>query len=126
MHVPSRLSFRFQSLISRLVSIIALLLLAACVPLTGFAQQSAAATNTVAAPQSSAMQTLNALFAAEWDYRMRENPTQASALGDRRFNDRWEDLSLAAIKRRHEHDTETLARLKVIDREALPAPGKLN
>jgi uncharacterized protein (DUF885 family) len=126
MYVPSRLFFRFQSLIFRSLSIIALLSLVACVPLTGFAQQSVSATGVVAFAQSSAAQTLNALFAAEWDYRMRENPTQASALGNRRFNDRWEDSSLAAIKRRHEHDMETLARLKAIDREALPAPDKLN
>jgi len=126
MHVSSPLSFRFRPLIPPLFLTIALLLLVACVPLTGFAQQPAAATNAIAAPQSSAMQTLNTLFAAEWDYRMRESPTWASALGDRRFNDRWEDLSLAAIKRRHEHDAEVLARLKTINREALSAPDKLN
>ncbi len=47
-------------------------------------------------------QKLHALFAAEWDYLMEQNPTQASMLGDRRWNDRWPDVSLDAIGKRYE------------------------
>ncbi|MFL6227520.1 MAG: DUF885 domain-containing protein [Pyrinomonadaceae bacterium] len=73
-----------------------------------------------------ATRSLHALFDAEWEYSMRENPTFASSLGDRRYNDRWDDVSLAAIERRHAHDAEVLTQLKAIDRAQLSAPDQLN
>ena len=73
-----------------------------------------------------ATKTLHALFDEEWEYTMRENPTWASTLGDRRYNDRWEDVSLAAIERRHLHGVETLARLKAIDRSGLSPADALS
>jgi uncharacterized protein (DUF885 family) len=69
---------------------------------------------------------LNRLFEEEWEWVMREAPTFASSLGDRRYNDRWSDLSLAAIGRRQQHRVETLARLKRIDPARLPAADRLN
>src|SRR3954447_2853639 len=42
------------------------------------------------------------LLAREWEYRLREAPTFASYLGDKRYNDRWPDVSVAATDRRHE------------------------
>jgi uncharacterized protein (DUF885 family) len=87
-------------------------------------------TNLSAPAQSSqpsaATKALHALFDAEWEYSMRENPTEASSLGDRRYNDRWDDVSLAAIERRHAHDSEVLARLKTIDRAGLSTADQLN
>jgi uncharacterized protein (DUF885 family) len=73
-----------------------------------------------------ATKALHALFNEEWEYTMRENPTWASTLGDRRYNDRWEDVSLAAIERRHLHDIATLARLKAIDRGRLSPADALS
>lgn len=71
-----------------------------------------------------APKTLHDLFAAEWDYLMEQNPTWASMLGDRRWNDRWPDVSLDAIGKRHQHARDTLARLQTIDRNQLsPADG---
>jgi len=66
------------------------------------------------------------LLAEEWEYRLRESPTFASHLGDKRYNDRWADVSPGAIARRHEHQKETLARLARIDREQLSAADRLN
>ncbi len=79
-----------------------------------------------AAHDSSVVKALNELFAAEWEYQLQQNPTLASSLGDRRWNDRWEDVSLDAISKRHEHGMEVLARLKTIDRAQLSAPDQLN
>jgi prolyl oligopeptidase len=69
---------------------------------------------------------LHELFAAEWEYRLRENPTFASQLGDRRYNDRWPDVSLAAIERRHQHDKEVLGTLDGLDLDALSEADRLN
>jgi len=75
---------------------------------------------------SPAAKALHELFASEWDYQMEQSPTWASRLGDRRWNDRWEDLSIDAINKRHQHDIEVIARLKAIDRSALSAKDQLN
>ena len=75
---------------------------------------------------SDAGQALHRLFAAEWDYDMEQNPTAASNLGDRRWNDRWEDVSLPAIERRHDHDIDTLKRLQLIERARLSPRDQLN
>ena len=58
-----------------------------------------------------ATKALHELFAAEWDYQMEQHPTWASTLGDRRWNDRWSDISLDAIVRRHEHNREVIVKL---------------
>lgn len=75
---------------------------------------------------SGASRALYALFAAEWGYQMEQYPTWASSLGDRRWNDRWTDLSFDAIERRQRHTVEVLAKLKGIDRSALSANDLLN
>jgi uncharacterized protein (DUF885 family) len=69
---------------------------------------------------------LKDLFAAEWDYTMQQNPTWASRLGDRRWNDRWEDAGLEAIQRRHARAVAVLDKLRKIDRRKLPPPDQLN
>ena len=73
-----------------------------------------------------AARQLHALFDAEWEWTMQEFPTYASMLGDRRFNDRWTDVSLEAIERRHRHRQDALARLKKINRASLSAADQLN
>jgi uncharacterized protein (DUF885 family) len=70
--------------------------------------------------------TLNAFFEAEWNYTLEQNPTMASSLGDRRWNDRWPDRSLDAIRKREEHATDALARLARIDRAQLSPADQLN
>ena len=69
---------------------------------------------------------LYAVFDSEWENNLRENPTFASYLGDKRYNDKWTDNSLAAIEKRQKHRIETLAKLKKIDRSQLSVSDRLN
>lgn len=71
-------------------------------------------------------QKLRALLDAEWEYTMEESPTYASELGDRRWNDKWSDVSVAARERRAQHNRELLTRLDAIDRGALPPDEQVN
>jgi uncharacterized protein (DUF885 family) len=73
-----------------------------------------------------ATKELHELFRTEWDYTMQQFPTWASTLGDRRWNDRWEDRSLDAIRKNQEHNVEALARLSRINRERLSVQDQLN
>ena len=75
---------------------------------------------------NAAAQALHAFFDAEWDYEMAENPTRASSMGDRRFNDRWDDDSLGAIAKREQHTKDALVQLKKIDRAQLSPADQLN
>lgn len=69
---------------------------------------------------------LHRLFEAEWDYRMEQNPDRASILGDRRWNDRWPNVSLDAVRARHDHNLAVLEKLKAIDRAKLSPEDQLN
>lgn len=78
-------------------------------------------TMTAASAQDqSLVQQLNELYAAEWETTLRDAPTFASHLGDRRYNDRWPDMSLPAIERRHAHQQEVLAKLTALDPATAP------
>lgn len=82
-------------------------------------------TTANSAPNETARE-LYKLFDAEWDHAMQTNPTWASSLGDRRWNDQWEDLSLDAIEREHAHDKQVLAALAKIDRSKLARDEQLD
>jgi uncharacterized protein (DUF885 family) len=69
---------------------------------------------------------LHALMEREWQYQLEHNPTYASVLGDRRWNDRWDDLSLSAIEADHQHNLQVLAQLRAMERERLPAADQLH
>jgi len=73
-----------------------------------------------------AAKRLHALFAEEWERGLRENPTRASVLGDRRYNDRWPDVSLEAIERSHQRQVEVLKLLDAVDTAALSEADRLN
>ena len=80
---------------------------------------------SVASAQSAA-ERLHALFDEQWQFQLRESPVEASYLGDRRYNDRWSDVSLSAIKHRHEHQAEILSKLGMIETSALSPVDRLN
>ena len=77
-------------------------------------------------PANDAAHTLHALFDREWDNQMQQHPTRASSLGDRRWNDRWADDSLAAIEARYQHTLAVLDEIKRMDRARLSPPDQIN
>jgi len=81
---------------------------------------------TMSAFAQDATRTLHALFDREWDYSMQQHPTHASSLGDRRWNDRWDDESLAAIDARYQHTVAVIDEVKRIDRSQLPPTEQIN
>src|SRR5262249_14147719 len=50
-------------------------------------------------------------LAEDWQYHLAYSPTYASILGDRRWNDRWDDLSLPGLEADHQHDVAFLDKL---------------
>ena len=46
---------------------------------------------------------LHALFDREWEWELTQDPLWASYLGDRRWNDRWPDISAATLAARQAH-----------------------
>jgi prolyl oligopeptidase len=66
------------------------------------------------------------LLTEAWEWQLTEYPVFASRLGDRRRNDQWQDLSLAAFTRRHEDQQAFLRRLRTIDSAALTTDDQLN
>jgi uncharacterized protein (DUF885 family) len=96
-------------------SLLAAILLAT-LPAPSVAQQTAATPT----------ERLHALFGYEWERTLRESPTFASSLGDRRYNREWGDVSMEAFERRHRDSEAALARLRAIARDSLSVADRLN
>ena len=69
---------------------------------------------------------LDQIYDDTWQRWLREDPTMATSVGDPRYNDRWPDLSLAAINKANAADRAALAALGSIDPADLAAPDRLN
>jgi len=67
-----------------------------------------------------------ALLEEAWEWQLEQNPVLASALGDRRYNDKWGDQSVQAAQASNEQTTEFLRRLFAIDRGSLSEANQLN
>src|SRR5207302_6295311 len=94
--------------------------------LSSFSLAQTAPKKSAAAPKADAGTALHSLFDAEWDYGLQQNPLYASTLGDRRWNDKMPDASLAAVEKDFLHTQETLKKLAAIDRAALTPADQLN
>ena len=77
------------------------------------------------APEA-AVAALHELFDTEWQRSLRESPEAATYLGDKRYNDRWDTLTLEAIAASHAGDRAALIQLQEIARDQLPPPEQLN
>ncbi len=102
-------------------------LLAAARAATTIAASMLAATMALAAPPAGAPATkarLDALYEAEWQRWLREDPTLATSVGDHRYDDRWPDLSPAALERSAALDRRALARITSIGSAGLSAADR--
>ncbi len=81
---------------------------------------------TAASLAAAAPEQLKAFLDEEWEYTVQQYPTWASSLGDRRYNDQWEDSSLTAIEARQQHRLDALKKLHGIKRGELGAADQLN
>jgi uncharacterized protein (DUF885 family) len=69
---------------------------------------------------------LHRLFELDWERGLEESPESATSLGDTRFDDRWTDLSQAAIDARKSEAQWPLNVIKSIDRSKLSKADQLN
>lgn len=81
-----------------------------------------AATNAV----TDSAARMHQIFDEEWQRTLRENPTQASQLGDRRYNRLWPDTSLTAIRTSEAKTREVLAIVRALDKSAFSGEDRLN
>jgi uncharacterized protein (DUF885 family) len=72
------------------------------------------------------VEDLHQLFDQAWERTLREDPTFASSLGDRRYNDQWPDASMTAFERSHAEDVALLDKITHFDAAALPAAERVN
>lgn len=111
---------------SELRSKLAILKSLAIVLLTLLTMPTVTGAEHAAAGQTPAAKQLYDLFERSWEAELAADPQSATYLGDTRYNDRWTDLSLAAIEKRVAADRATLESLKAIAREALTPAEQLD
>src|ERR1043165_5638972 len=114
MPLPARLATRRRSMRLRIISHTSIVIALLQFPQALFAETK----------ETDPGKELSAFFEAEWNYEMEQNPGRASSMGDRRWNDRWSDQSLEAIKKNEEHAVAALERVKKFDRAKLSAPDQ--
>jgi uncharacterized protein (DUF885 family) len=90
------------------------LIFAACC----FSAAHAAAPDAAPAGVESRVAAQNSLFEEYYQAELKAHPERATAFGDYRYNDRLEEVSLAAVKSLHDADQSFLGRL-----EAIPTKG---
>jgi uncharacterized protein (DUF885 family) len=83
-------------------------------------------TGQPAAAAATRVADLHRLLSEQWEYTMRQYPEFASILGDRRYNDRLQDYSQAAIERDLRQTRDFLRRFEAIDTSGFAVQEKLN
>ena len=71
-------------------------------------------------------ESLKQLIDEEWAWRLRDNPTFATTVGDYRYNDRLTSVTVADYGRREKESRAFLERLEAIDRSRLADAERLN
>jgi prolyl oligopeptidase len=88
--------------------------------------ESAIASITALIEQDKPAEALHALFDAHWEWSLREDPAEATALGDKRYDDRWPEVSQPAFAARQAYRLALLELLSRIDPERLESDDWLN
>jgi len=92
----------------------------------GLVAAMAMAAGAPAASLEERRKALNDLLAEQWEYTLSTNPEFASYLGDKRWNDKSSDNSLAAIRKDLDKTAEYLKRFQAIDTTGFPDQEQLN
>ena len=77
-------------------------------------------------PLAERLAAQNALFDEQYESDLRNFPERATAFGDYRYNDRLNEYSVDAIRRRHEGDAAFLQRLEAIPTEGFSDQDQLS
>jgi uncharacterized protein (DUF885 family) len=77
-------------------------------------------------PLTERLAAQNALFEEQYESDLRHFPERATAFGDYRYNDKLNDYSLEAIKRRNRIDMEFLTRLRAIPSDGFSDQDQLS
>jgi uncharacterized protein (DUF885 family) len=80
----------------------------------------------LSAPASGPAADLDALLKEEWEFRLRENPLEASGVGDHRYDDLLPSVAQADLDRQARAEQAFLDRAARIDRAALPPAGRID
>ena len=75
---------------------------------------------------SAAAAAFDRLIAEDWEWRLADCPPYATLVGDRRFDDRWMDLSFEAFDGRAQRYRTLLAALEATDASALDPKRRLD
>ena len=84
------------------------------------------AVQSVASPSPSPSAALDAIIAEVWESRLREDPLLATAVGDRRFDDRLPSMAWIDVDRRNSYNLAILQRLMAVDRAGLSPADRIN
>jgi uncharacterized protein (DUF885 family) len=89
-----------------------------CIVEAAFATTAHASAPGIVPPQTSVetrLHQLHSLFDEQWEYELRADPEFATALGDKRYNDRLSDHSPAFYQSELQQQREFLSRFEAID-----------
>ncbi len=75
---------------------------------------------------SSSEEGLRALYQETWQRRLKRSPIMATYLGERRYNDRWDDLRPQVFEEELAQDRQALEALRGFERKLLSAEEQLN
>lgn len=100
--------------------------LAALATSTSCVNPGACPAGTTAAGENATTRALHALFDEEWEHDLAESPIWASSIGDRRYDTKWDDVSLAAQARREAHERQVLQKISRIARADLSKSDALS
>jgi uncharacterized protein (DUF885 family) len=115
------------------VSVLAAALFTACKPATPPPAPAAPAETPAAVDgrpesvrQQEAVAKFDELLDHQWQYQLEHSPEFASIIGDRRYNDRWSDMSLAAVEADRQATADLLRQFESLNSKLLDEQRQLS